>query len=93
MLLIFFLNWYGLCIMFFIAEGPGYILDVTTGKIEKLLFDPCKCLFFSLRISEIKEFNEHTFVLFGLSCTHLCLTTTKVNCIYVAAYHFLLKCL
>ena len=28
--------------LFLIAAGPGYILDVTPEKIEKMLFDPCK---------------------------------------------------
>jgi anthranilate phosphoribosyltransferase len=26
--------------------GPGYILDVTPRKIEKMLFDPCTSFFF-----------------------------------------------
>jgi hypothetical protein len=37
--------------LFLIAAGPGYILDVTPEKIEKMLFDPCKSVsYFSLKI-------------------------------------------
>ena len=52
---IFFVNWYLLHLTeddLLIPVGPGYILDVTPGKIEKMLFDPCKS--FSHNLKEIK---------------------------------------
>jgi hypothetical protein len=36
--------------LFLIVAGPGYILDVTPEKIEKMPFDPCKSVsYFSLK--------------------------------------------
>lgn len=54
---------------FLIATGPGYILDVTPEKIEKMFFDPCKRFLLFLLKTVKGDCNGYHFILVASICT------------------------